>query len=369
MKVLYACTELFPLLKTGGLGDVSGALPPALREAGCDVRVLLPGFTAIRNGIGPSELAHGGPIRLPARYGPDLASHGLPASPPLVQGTLPGSGLAAYVLDVPAFFDRPGNPYTDGRGDNAVRFGLARMGRRVPGAWARSGLAARHRALQRLAYRPRAGVPAADGDARAAARGDGVHRPQPGLPGHLPAVGVPAAGLARLPVRNQRHRVLGPGVVHEGRPAVRRPHHHGQPHLCAGNPRPRTGLRSGWPAARARGRRVGHPQRRGLQHLEPCQRWSTGPALRHRFAGEQGQGQGGPSAPAGPGPAPGCDAVRRGEPPDRAEGPEPGGGRRGRAGAHGRPAGGARRRRRAAGARFPARGWAERRADRGGHRL
>ena len=124
MKVLYVCTELFPLLKTGGLGDVSGALPPALREAGCDVRVLLPGFTPIRDGIGPSELPHGGPILLPARYGPDLASHGLPPSQPLVQGTLPGSGLAAYVLDVPAFFNRPGNPYTDGRGDNAVRFAL-----------------------------------------------------------------------------------------------------------------------------------------------------------------------------------------------------------------------------------------------------
>ncbi|MDP3809701.1 MAG: glycogen synthase GlgA [Hydrogenophaga sp.] len=124
MRVLYACTELFPLLKTGGLGDVSGALPPALREAGCDVRVLLPGFPAIRKGVGPSQLAHGAPIHLPARYGPDLASQGLAPSPPLVQGTLPGSGLATYVLDVPAFFDRPGNPYQDGRGDNALRFAL-----------------------------------------------------------------------------------------------------------------------------------------------------------------------------------------------------------------------------------------------------
>lgn len=124
MKVLYVCTEIFPLLKTGGLGDVSGALPPALRDAGCDVRVLLPGFTAIREGMGPSRLQHGGPILLPARYGPDLASHGLPPSPPLVQGTLPGTGLASYVLDVPAFFNRPGNPYHEGRGDNAVRFAL-----------------------------------------------------------------------------------------------------------------------------------------------------------------------------------------------------------------------------------------------------
>jgi starch synthase len=124
MRVLYVCTELFPLLKTGGLGDVSGALPPVLRDAGCDVRVLLPGFPAIRSGVGPSLLPHAPPLALPTVYGPNLASQGLPATPPLVQGTLPGSGLATYVLDVPPLFNRPGNPYLDARGDNALRFAL-----------------------------------------------------------------------------------------------------------------------------------------------------------------------------------------------------------------------------------------------------
>jgi starch synthase len=124
MKVLYVCTELFPLLKTGGLGDVSGALPPALRDAGCDVRVLLPGFPAIRAGVGASSLPHASALALSTRYGPNLANLGLAASSPLRQATLPGSGLASYVLDVPALFDRPGNPYEDARGDNAVRFAL-----------------------------------------------------------------------------------------------------------------------------------------------------------------------------------------------------------------------------------------------------
>ena len=41
MRVLYVCTELFPLLKTGGLGDVSGALPPALRIM-CESPSLIP---------------------------------------------------------------------------------------------------------------------------------------------------------------------------------------------------------------------------------------------------------------------------------------------------------------------------------------
>lgn len=34
MKVLYLCTELYPFLKTGGLGDVSAGLPPALQALG-----------------------------------------------------------------------------------------------------------------------------------------------------------------------------------------------------------------------------------------------------------------------------------------------------------------------------------------------
>jgi starch synthase len=124
MKVLYVCTELFPLLKTGGLGDVSGALPPALRDAGCDVRVLVPGFPAIRNGVGASSLPDAAPLALPDRYGPDLTKVGLKEPAPLRHATLPGSGLATYVLDVPALFNRPGNPYYDAYGDNFIRFAL-----------------------------------------------------------------------------------------------------------------------------------------------------------------------------------------------------------------------------------------------------
>jgi len=51
MEVLSVTSELFPLIKTGGLADVTGALPDALGAAGAEVRVLLPGFRAIRDGI------------------------------------------------------------------------------------------------------------------------------------------------------------------------------------------------------------------------------------------------------------------------------------------------------------------------------
>ncbi|MFS8064607.1 MAG: glycogen/starch synthase, partial [Luteimonas sp.] len=44
MRILQVSAELYPLLKTGGLADVAGALPVALAAAGEDVRVLLPGF-------------------------------------------------------------------------------------------------------------------------------------------------------------------------------------------------------------------------------------------------------------------------------------------------------------------------------------
>jgi starch synthase len=124
MKVLYVCTELFPLLKTGGLGDVGGALPPALREVGCDVRVLLPGFPAIRAGVIRSRLPQASPLALPDGEGPRLGNLDLTQPPALHPAILPGSGLAAYVLDVRALFDRRGDPYKDAHGDNGIRFAL-----------------------------------------------------------------------------------------------------------------------------------------------------------------------------------------------------------------------------------------------------
>ena len=42
MRVLHVCSELYPLLKTGGLADVLGALPFAQKEIGIDTRILLP---------------------------------------------------------------------------------------------------------------------------------------------------------------------------------------------------------------------------------------------------------------------------------------------------------------------------------------
>lgn len=47
MKVLFAASECVPFVKTGGLADVVGALPPVLKQRGADVRVILPLYSAI----------------------------------------------------------------------------------------------------------------------------------------------------------------------------------------------------------------------------------------------------------------------------------------------------------------------------------
>src|SRR4029079_16888074 len=47
LTVLFVTPECAPLVKTGGLGDVRGALPPAFAAAGVDVRVMIPAYTAV----------------------------------------------------------------------------------------------------------------------------------------------------------------------------------------------------------------------------------------------------------------------------------------------------------------------------------
>jgi starch synthase len=96
MKVLFATPECAPLVKTGGLGDVSAALPAALFSQGVDVRLLLPGY--------PSVLAHVVDAPEVARF--ELFSSGHELS--LLEGKL--GGLPLYVLHCPSLFDRPGTP-------------------------------------------------------------------------------------------------------------------------------------------------------------------------------------------------------------------------------------------------------------------
>ncbi|WP_244106652.1 glycogen synthase GlgA [Paraburkholderia phenazinium] len=116
MRVLHVCAEVYPLLKTGGLADVTGALAPAQRRQGCDVRLLLPGFPAILEGIRDRQRV----AQLPPSFGADVVR--------LYHGFLPDSGIAVYVIDAPQLYGRPGNPYADANqqpyADNYRRFAL-----------------------------------------------------------------------------------------------------------------------------------------------------------------------------------------------------------------------------------------------------
>jgi len=116
MRILHVASEIFPLIKTGGLADVVAALPPALAKRGLDPRVLLPGFPAVINGmIGLKPVTRIGPV-----FGAAVVS--------LLVGRLPDSGIKAYVIDAPFLYRRDGNPYVgpDGQdwNDNHRRFAL-----------------------------------------------------------------------------------------------------------------------------------------------------------------------------------------------------------------------------------------------------
>jgi starch synthase len=137
IRVLQASAEIFPLLKTGGLADVAGALPAALGAAGCDVRVLLPGFPAIRGGL--RDAARIAQFTLPWGETVGVLRGDLPAV-----GGGDGRAVRAYVLHAPGLYDRPGNPYEDGMrrpyADNHRRFaalgwGAAHLARGLDPDW------------------------------------------------------------------------------------------------------------------------------------------------------------------------------------------------------------------------------------------
>lgn len=109
-RVLSVASEFAPLVKTGGLADVVGALPAALAAEGWESRVLLPGYRLLRERVTTTaEVWHdpdlfGGPAVI------RLGSH---------------DGVSLLLLDAPHLFDRDGGPYGDAYGDfgdNHVRF-------------------------------------------------------------------------------------------------------------------------------------------------------------------------------------------------------------------------------------------------------
>ena len=111
MRVLSVASEIYPIVKTGGLADVAGALPTALKTEGVEMRTLVPGYPAVMKALGQtSEISS-----LPNFFGGNArllgGSHG---------------ELDLFVLDAPHLYAREGNPYVQSDGtdwpDNAFRF-------------------------------------------------------------------------------------------------------------------------------------------------------------------------------------------------------------------------------------------------------
>jgi starch synthase len=118
LKVLSVTSEIFPLVKTGGLADVAGALPGGLKSEGVAMRTLVPAYPAVKDKLADVSTAReydhlfGGPARILSGKAGDLE---------------------LFALDAPHLYDRPGNPYLGPDGldwpDNARRFAaLSRVG-------------------------------------------------------------------------------------------------------------------------------------------------------------------------------------------------------------------------------------------------
>jgi starch synthase len=119
LQVLFVTPEAAPFAKTGGLGDVSGALPRALRARGMDVRVVMPLYAGMDwNALEPLD----GTLRVPTWWG--VARGGIRL------GRLPRSDVPIYFLEYNRYFDRPFlyGPPGEGYGDNLERFAFLSRG-------------------------------------------------------------------------------------------------------------------------------------------------------------------------------------------------------------------------------------------------
>jgi starch synthase len=116
MQVLAVASEIYPLVKTGGLADVAAALPKALKAEGIETITLVPGYPDVL-----SALVRADEVAVYAKF------YGDPAR--VLRGS--AAGLELFVLDAPHLFARPGNPYLAPDGadwpDNAIRY--AALGR------------------------------------------------------------------------------------------------------------------------------------------------------------------------------------------------------------------------------------------------
>ena len=115
MRVLFASSEAYPLLKTGGLADVSHSLPNALGRAGTDMRLVLPAYREVLRKVEDLQILGW------LRTGPTREVR-------ILQGYHPAFDITLWLVDAADLFDRAGNPYLHPDGhdwpDNPERFAV-----------------------------------------------------------------------------------------------------------------------------------------------------------------------------------------------------------------------------------------------------
>jgi starch synthase len=114
VKILFVSSEVAPFAKTGGLADVAGALPKALRKLGHDVRIVMPAYRGVLSRF--PFVVTGISVQVPVG--------GFVEQADVWQGEI--AGVPVYLLDHPGYFNRDGF-YGTAAGDfpdNAERFGF-----------------------------------------------------------------------------------------------------------------------------------------------------------------------------------------------------------------------------------------------------
>ena len=115
MRILFVTSEAFPLIKTGGLADVSGSLPAALQSLDADVRILIPGYPAVLEKL----------VNL--KFLTTISNLPNIGSINLIQGEMPETKVPVIAIESTGLYQRDGGPYVDAKGkeweDNPTRFG------------------------------------------------------------------------------------------------------------------------------------------------------------------------------------------------------------------------------------------------------
>lgn len=115
-RIMFVTSEAHPLIKTGGLGDVSGSLPAALESLHHDVRLVLPAYQSVLEKL--TDVRSIASLRLSAPF----------SSVRILEAVMPDTQVKLWLIDAPECFNRAGNPYQgpDGQdwSDNAFRFTL-----------------------------------------------------------------------------------------------------------------------------------------------------------------------------------------------------------------------------------------------------